>query len=546
MPSALKNQRLHLLSIKCLPADLPKKFHLLNSNSSVNLQQAVGKYNQPLLWLFFIASCIIGVITIYYHEMWRDESQAFLLVRDSKNLSELWQNVRYEGHPILWHFILFVAYRLFPSIYTIQVVHILTGLSVVALIIFYSPFSLLEKFLLSFSYFFSFEYLVISRNYSIGIFFLLLSVCIFKKRKFSNSIICIAILLGLAANSNIYSFIISCCLFAYFLFDSFLSNNFSSYKFRLFWLSSAIFTFFLAIALLQLNAPADRIPKLKISANIDCRRMGKISKEVSEVFFYMPDPSKKQKYWGFSVFEGKYFNRHFLKNLFFYLPQLLTLIFLILLFLTLKKSKPILLFVAGASIGLFMFVYLIFDRGLLRHTGAFFILLIIALWLYRSSYTFSDKSGIYFNYLFKTILLVQFAGSVIVHVYEIKYTFSGAKDAAAFLIKTHRNNDKIILHPDFEGMSLLHYGRINQVYYPTINERGSFIKFSDKRKPCSNEEIYTRALRDDIETMVFNNRKSDSIVNLFGYRLIYQPATTSTVSDENFWIYGKIKRQVIY
>jgi hypothetical protein len=147
------------------------------------LTKAVSNRKNSHAFFLFIIAAAVGVVSMYYHEMWRDESQAFLIVRDSKNLAELWQNVRYEGHPILWHFVLYISYHIFPSIYTIQVVHLIIALSVVALIAWYSPFTLLEKFLLIFSYFFSFEYLVISRNYAIGIMLLLAAVILFLRRK---------------------------------------------------------------------------------------------------------------------------------------------------------------------------------------------------------------------------------------------------------------------------------------------------------------------------------------------------------------------------
>lgn len=475
--------------------------------------------------------------------MWRDESQAFLLARDSKDLSELWQNVRYEGHPILWHSILFIAYHLVPSIYTIQVVHLLIGLSVAALIIFYSPFSFFEKFLLCFSYFLSFEYLAISRNYSIGIFLLFLSVCLFNKSKSKSSIVQTAIIVGLAANSNIYATIISCFLFVYFFASTFPLNKTSSYKSKLFYISGIVFVIFLTIALLQLVAPADRRPKLTVAANVNFKRMGKILKEVSNALFYLPAPLKDNKYWGTSIFESNYFKSSFLNKLVFFLPQLLTICMIVLaLYTWYKHSRAVFWFFTSSFVALLLFMYFIFDRGLLRHTGAFFVLLLLSLWLYNASSKSERKPTTYFNYLFSILLLTQFAASVIVHVYEIKYPFSGAKEAAAFLLKTGRNNNKIVLHPDFEGMALLHYAGINEIYYPTINGYGSFIKFNDKRKPRSNRDIYKIALRDEIETMVFNGRKSDSAINAIGYELIYSPTIHSTVPDEDFWIYGKKHR----
>jgi hypothetical protein len=184
-------------------------------------------------------------------------------------------------------------------------------------------------------------------------------------------------------------------------------------------------------------------------------------------------------------------------------------------------------------------MYIIFNKGLLRHTGAFFVLFVIALWLYRSSKVDSSKSAMYLHHMFITMLLLQLAGSAVAHIAEVKYSFSGAKDAASFLIKTGRNNEDIILHPDFEAMALLHYAGIKRVYYCTIHGKGSFIKFSDARKPCSYNEIYKIAVSKQIATMVFNGIKNDSLMNRIGYQLIYQPPTRSTVSDEDFYMYGK-------
>jgi hypothetical protein len=326
----------------------------------------------------------------------------------------------------------------------------------------------------------------------------------------------------------------------YFLACTFHLNKPASYKSKLFYISGIVFLIFLTIALLQLVAPADRRPKLSVAANLNFKRMGKISKEVSNGFFYLPAPLKDNRYWGTSAFESNYFKSAFLNKLVFFLPQLLTISMIVLaVYIWYKQSRSIFWLFAGSFIALLLFLYFIFDRGLLRHTGAFFVLLLLSVWLCRSLPKSEGKLATYFNYLFSILLLTQFAASVIVHVYEIKYPFSGAKEAAAFLVKTGRNNNKIVLHPDFEGMALLHYGRINEIYYPTVNGYGSFIKFNDKRKPRSYRDIYKIALRKEIETMVFNGRKSDSVINAIGYELIYSPTIHSTVPDEDFWIYGK-------
>jgi hypothetical protein len=35
--------------------------------------------------------------------MWRDELNGWLIARDSPSLTNFWNNIRYEGHPILWY-----------------------------------------------------------------------------------------------------------------------------------------------------------------------------------------------------------------------------------------------------------------------------------------------------------------------------------------------------------------------------------------------------------------------------------------------------------
>jgi hypothetical protein len=116
----------------------------------------------------------------------------------------------------------------------------------------------------------------------------------------------------------------------------------------------------------------------------------------------------------------------------------------------------------------------------------------------------------------------------------------------AFLINTDRNNKSITLHPDFDGVSLLHYPGIKQVYYGTIKGKGSFIKFNEKRKACSYSDIYGMALREHIKTMVFNGRKDDSLMTKMGYKLLYQPSAASAVPDGDFYIYGKKITQIIF
>ena len=59
-----------------------------------------------------------------HHEMWRDELQAWLLARDSAGPADLFANLKYEGHPALWHLLLMPLTRLTASPVAMQALHL--------------------------------------------------------------------------------------------------------------------------------------------------------------------------------------------------------------------------------------------------------------------------------------------------------------------------------------------------------------------------------------------------------------------------------------
>jgi len=103
------------------------------------------------------------------HEMWRDELQAWMLARDSGSLIDLWHNTRYEGHPLLWHLMLFPLARVFASPVAMQVLHWLLATAAAGLVLTRAPFALWVRVAIVFSYLPLYEYGAISRNYLLGV-----------------------------------------------------------------------------------------------------------------------------------------------------------------------------------------------------------------------------------------------------------------------------------------------------------------------------------------------------------------------------------------
>ncbi len=61
--------------------------------------------------LLIAAFFALGLVQIFHHPLWQDEWQAWLVVRDSPSLFELFRNLRYEGHPALWYLVLYPLSR---------------------------------------------------------------------------------------------------------------------------------------------------------------------------------------------------------------------------------------------------------------------------------------------------------------------------------------------------------------------------------------------------------------------------------------------------
>ena len=60
------------------------------------------------IWAFALWRC-------WVHEPWFDELHAYLIAREAQGLGELFTNLRNDGHPGLWHLLLFGVTRIVPS-----------------------------------------------------------------------------------------------------------------------------------------------------------------------------------------------------------------------------------------------------------------------------------------------------------------------------------------------------------------------------------------------------------------------------------------------
>lgn len=126
------------------------------------------------VWLA-VSAALVAVVyslvvftTAHAHEPWADEAQSWLIARDA-SMPEIWTKLlRLEGSPGLWHSLLHVLISFGLPYSRLNYISAALGLAS-ALVLFYaSPFPLVIRALLPFTYFLCFQYAVVARNYSLA------------------------------------------------------------------------------------------------------------------------------------------------------------------------------------------------------------------------------------------------------------------------------------------------------------------------------------------------------------------------------------------
>ena len=128
------------------------------------------------------AYALLLAFTMFHHELWRDELQAWMLARDSSGPLDLFRNAEYEGTPMLWHLLLLPVTRLTSSPAGMQILHWAIASAAVFVVARYAPFGPLQKVLFAFGYFPLYEYGVMSRSYALGLLFAVVACALLRRR----------------------------------------------------------------------------------------------------------------------------------------------------------------------------------------------------------------------------------------------------------------------------------------------------------------------------------------------------------------------------
>ncbi len=153
-----------------------------------------------------IYACIVAC-SLWRHEPWADEAQAWLLARDA-GLGKLWSSLlQYEGTPGLWHTLLWALIRLGAPYRAAGVLSALLGFLAAVILLTRSPFPLVFRVLLPFTYFLCYQYVVVARSYSLVPVLLFVSVLLYPRRE--PSLHLFTAVLALLAAVSVHGFLLS-------------------------------------------------------------------------------------------------------------------------------------------------------------------------------------------------------------------------------------------------------------------------------------------------------------------------------------------------
>ncbi len=166
--------------------------------------------------LVLAAYVAVLAFAIHHYLPFADEAQAWLIARDSSLHEMLFRRLHYEGAPALWPLILWVATRLHMPYAAINWMAGAFALPGIYLLLRYSPFPRIFRWLMPFTFFLQYQYALIARPYVL-VPALLFTMCILFTQAQPRPVL-FALAAGLLANISLHAAIVAgvfCILYLY-------------------------------------------------------------------------------------------------------------------------------------------------------------------------------------------------------------------------------------------------------------------------------------------------------------------------------------------
>lgn len=398
-----------------------------------------NKFNILLFLLWLIAA----VFTAFHHELWRDEAQAWCIARDC-SFFEIFKLSAVEGHPVLWHLLLYPAAKSGLSVYSMQILALISCALGVFILIFKTDLSRFQKTAAVFSAGLLYYIPVIARNYALIPPLLFLTALYWNKRREHPFIS--AVLIVLLSQTHSYMLGLSAVLALFFLIEN--------YKKALMPCIIIICNFiFLYLHL-----------KGSLDANYALETKYKQIIEPLELIVFL------SKVYMFDIVNT-------VKPLIKYAASVSVSGFIPFIICTLigffKEDKKVFIMVsAGISFILYAFSMIYFN-GILYQKLYLIILILIS-----GALMLNGRKNRFIEYSLNGLLIISCFASFINIQKEILYNFSGSKETAEYIKKNYKDEKTFTaLGNPYLYSSIAAYLPDKKFYSPVIKDYISYFSF---------------------------------------------------------------------
>ena len=407
----------------------------------------------------------VGLLRLMTHEMWRDELQAWMIARGSDTPLQLISNLRYEGHPGLWAFCLFLVTRVTHSPVGMQLLNLAVGSATAFVLFRFAPFSRWVTVAIAFGYFVAYEYGTLSRSYGLGVLCIFCFCALFGSSH-RRRLLMMGMALATLALTSIYGVIAAAGLAAGGLWDYWIHRPAPVPGRRR---RTAAFAAVVAIGMVGtvyfVRQPADAgfdvSPRIVLDASVGLHTLGAVWRGLA------PIPPPQRQFWNRDVLEPVP-----------YVRALAGIALFAIALVVLRASPAALLAFAVGGTGLLAFSYLIYTGGI-RHHGHYFLLLTAACWMAATATSPGSQSP--WRPLLGSLAIIQLAIGTFASVVDFQFTFSGSRDAASYIRAHYPPDVPIVADPDLPGVPIAAW-LDREVFFPQSDRSGGFVIWNKQRQ----------------------------------------------------------------
>lgn len=368
------------------------------------------------------------------HAPWRDEILHWSIVLESDSLKDLLFNLRYEGHPALWHFLLYPLTRITTDPVAMQLLNGTIALCAVYVLVRHAPFSLWQRVALAFGYVFFVEFALVSRAYMLGALLLLLCLVLYHRYRHTRPVP-FALLTGLLANTSIFGLILAGILWILFLYELWETRC------SAWWRRPHPGQYALAILLaaaLSLFSIATIIPAsdygsiVNYSSGFNVLQAGKQVKHAADAFIAIP------AFWQSDWWDNLAVSPSGVVHI------VTSCIFLILAFASLSRTHRFYLLFAIGFLLIYAVMYAIGIRAI-RYYSHYFLLWLSMAWLYAARKRLfpgghASRTHSRLTLIFSLFCILQLAGGLAAFALHAAVPFSQARAAGRWIHTNGLNN----------------------------------------------------------------------------------------------------------